>query len=195
ERERPMKTLKSYVNGRWHEAASGFVPLVDPSTEETIAQASSDGVDFAAVLDYARERGGPALREMTFAQRGQLLKDMSKVLRDNRDELLDLSSRNNGTTKPDGSFDIDGASGTLAYYFSLAKHLGNRKFLIEGDGVQLAKSEGFWAQHILIPRRGVAVHINAFNFPAWGFAEKAACALLAGMPVITKPATATALVT
>ena len=80
-----MKTLKSYVSGHWHEAASGLVPLVDPSTEETIAQASSDGVDFAAVLDWARERGGPALREMTFAQRGQLLKDMSKVLRDNRD--------------------------------------------------------------------------------------------------------------
>ncbi|HEY2738202.1 MAG TPA: 3,4-dehydroadipyl-CoA semialdehyde dehydrogenase [Thermoanaerobaculia bacterium] len=190
-----MKTLKSYVNGRWHEASSGFVPLVDPSTEETVAQASSDGVDFAAVITHAREQGGPALREMTFAQRGQLLKDLSKVLRDNRDELLDLSRRNNGTTKPDGSFDIDGASGTLAYYASLAKNLGNRKFLIEGDGVQLSKSEGFWGQHILSPRRGVALHINAFNFPAWGFGEKAACALLAGMPVITKPATATALVT
>jgi len=190
-----MKTLKSYLNGRWHEASSGFVPLLDPSTEETVAQASSDGVDFAAVVAHAREQGGPALREMTFAQRGQLLKDLSKVLRDNRDELLDLSRRNNGTTKSDGSFDIDGASGTLAYYASLAKNLGNRKFLIEGDGVQLSKSEGFWGQHILIPRRGVAVHINAFNFPAWGFGEKAACALLAGMPVITKPATATALVT
>jgi len=190
-----MKNLKSYVNGRWHEASSGFVPLVDPSTEETVAQASSDGVDFAAVVAHAREQGGPALREMTFAQRGQLLKDLSKVLRDNRDELLDLSRQNNGTTKSDGSFDIDGASGTLAYYASLAKNLGNRRFLVEGDGIQLSKSEGFWGQHILIPRRGVAVHINAFNFPAWGFGEKAACALLAGMPVITKPATATALVT
>jgi oxepin-CoA hydrolase/3-oxo-5,6-dehydrosuberyl-CoA semialdehyde dehydrogenase len=190
-----MKTLRSYVAGRWHEAGSGFVPLVDPSTEETVAQASSEGVDFGAVLAWAQERGGPALREMTFAQRGQLLKDLSKVLRDNRDELLDLSRRNNGTTKPDGSFDVDGASGTLAYYDSLSKNLGDRRFLIEGDGVQLSKSENFWGQHILIPRRGVAVHVNAFNFPAWGFGEKAACALLAGMPVITKPATATALVT
>jgi 3,4-dehydroadipyl-CoA semialdehyde dehydrogenase len=190
-----MKTLRSYVCGRWHEATSGFVPLLDPSTEETVAQASSEGVDFAAVLQWAQERGGPALREMTFAQRGELLKSMSKVLRDNRDELLDLSRRNNGTTKSDGSFDVDGAGGTLAWYASLAKNLGNRKFLVEGDGIQLAKSENFWGQHILIPRRGVAVHINAFNFPAWGFGEKAACALLAGMPVITKPATATALVT
>jgi oxepin-CoA hydrolase/3-oxo-5,6-dehydrosuberyl-CoA semialdehyde dehydrogenase len=190
-----MKTLRSFVCGRWQEAASGFVPLVNPSTEETVAQASSAGVDFGAALAWAQERGGPALREMTFAQRGQLLKDMSKVLRDNRDELFDLSRLNNGATKPDGSFDVDGASGTLAYYAALSKNLGDRRFLIEGDGVQLSKSENFWGQHILIPRRGVAVHVNAFNFPAWGFAEKAACALLAGMPVITKPATATALVT
>jgi acyl-CoA reductase-like NAD-dependent aldehyde dehydrogenase len=92
-----MKTLRSYVRGNWHEASLGFVTLVDPSTEEEIAQASSQGIDFGAVLDYARERGGPALRAMTFAQRAQLLKDMSKVLRDHRDELLDLSARNTGT--------------------------------------------------------------------------------------------------
>ena len=190
-----MRTLRSYVGGCWHEATSGFAPLVDPSTEEVLAQASSEGIDFGAVLDFARERGGPALRGMTFAQRGALLKDMSKVLREHRDELLDLSRRNNGATASDGSFDVDGASGTLAYYAALSKSLGDRHFLPEGDGVQLAKTEGFWAQHILVPRRGVAVHINAFNFPAWGFAEKAACALLAGMPVITKPATATALTT
>ncbi|HEX7185205.1 MAG TPA: 3,4-dehydroadipyl-CoA semialdehyde dehydrogenase [Thermoanaerobaculia bacterium] len=190
-----MKTLRSYVCGRWHEATSGFAPLVNPSTEEAVAQASSEGVDFGAALDYARERGGPALRAMTFGERGLLLKEMSKVLRDHRDELLDLSRQNNGTTKPDGSFDVDGASGTLAYYFALSRNLGDRKFLIEGDSVQISKGDGFWGQHILVPRHGVAVHINAFNFPAWGFAEKAACALLAGMPVITKPATATALTT
>ena len=91
-----MKTLRSYVCGRWHEAASGFVPLMDPSTEETVAQASSEGVDFAAVLAWAQEHGGPALREMTFSQRGELLKSMSKVLRENRDELLDLSRRKIG---------------------------------------------------------------------------------------------------
>jgi 3,4-dehydroadipyl-CoA semialdehyde dehydrogenase len=190
-----MKTLRSYICGNWHEAKSGLVPLVDPSTEETIAQAGSAGIDFGAVLDYARETGGPALRAMTFGQRALLLKEMSKVLRDNRDELLDLSSRNTGTTKADGSFDVDGGSGTLAYYFALGKGLGDRTFLTEGEGVQLAKTEGFYGRHILIPRHGVAVHINAFNFPVWGFAEKAACALLAGTPVITKPATATSMVT
>jgi 3,4-dehydroadipyl-CoA semialdehyde dehydrogenase len=190
-----MKTLKSYVQGSWQEGTGSFVTLVDPSTEEEIARASSEGIDFGAVLAWARERGGPALRAMTFGQRAALLKDMSKVLRDHRDELLDLSARNTGTTKPDGSFDVDGASGTLAYYASIGWRLGDRTFLTEGEGVQLAKTEGFYGRHILVPRPGVAVHINAFNFPAWGFAEKAACALLAGMPVITKPATATALVT
>jgi 3,4-dehydroadipyl-CoA semialdehyde dehydrogenase len=190
-----MKTLRSYICGNWHEATSGFAPLVDPSTEETIARASSAGIDFGAVVAYARETGGPALRAMTFGQRALLLKEMSKVLRDNRDELLDLSARNTGTTKPDGSFDVDGGSGTLAYYFALGKGLGDRTFLAEGDGVQLAKTEGFYGRHILVPRHGVAVHINAFNFPVWGFAEKAACALLAGTPVITKPATSTAMVT
>jgi 3,4-dehydroadipyl-CoA semialdehyde dehydrogenase len=193
-----MKTLKSYVLGSWQEGQEGnlsFVPLVDPSTEEEIARASSAGIDFGAVLDYARQRGGPALRAMSFGQRAALLKEMSKVLRDHRDELLDLSARNTGTTRADGSFDIDGASGTLAYYASIGWRLGDRTFLAEGEGVQLAKTAGFYGRHILVPRPGVAVHINAFNFPAWGFAEKAACALLAGMPVITKPATATALVT
>ena len=133
---------------------------------------------------------------MTFAQRGALLKEMSKVLRDHRDELLDLSRRNNGTT-PSGRLlrrrRRDRHPGLLRRPVEVAWATGT--FLPEGDGVQLAKTEGFWAQHILVPRRGVAVHINAFNFPAWGFAEKAACALLAGMPVITKPATATALTT
>jgi oxepin-CoA hydrolase/3-oxo-5,6-dehydrosuberyl-CoA semialdehyde dehydrogenase len=131
---------------------------------------------------------------MTFADRAQILAGMSSALRAGRDELFELSRRNNGTTLGDASFDIDGASGALYYYSKLGQSLGARKLLPDGSGVQLAKTEGFWAQHVLAPRSGVAVHINAFNFPVWGFAEKAACALLAGMPVITKPATATALV-
>ena len=189
-----MKTLRSYVVGDWYEAASGFVPLVDPSTGEEIGRVSSEGVDFGAALDYARERGGPALRAMTFAERAEILAGMSSALRAGREELFELSRRNNGTTVGDASFDIDGASGALYYYSKFGQGLGDQKLLADGSGVQLAKTEGFWAQHVLAPRSGVAVHINAFNFPVWGFAEKAACALLAGMPVITKPATATALV-
>lgn len=188
-----MKTLRSHICGQWHEANDGFATLVNPSTEEPIAQVSSAGIDFGAVVDYARNHGGPALRALTFAERAALLKAMSKAIREHRDELLELSRDNNGTSKGGGAFDIDGASGTLAYYASVGKKIGDRKALPEGDGVQLARTEAFWGQHVLVPRQGVAVHINAFNFPAWGMAEKAACALLAGMPVITKPATATAL--
>ncbi len=189
-----MKTLRSYVVGDWYEAADGFVTLANPSNGDEIARASSQGVDFAKVMAHALEVGGPALRDLTFAERGEILIGMSGALRAGRDELLELSCRNNGTTAGDGSFDIDGGSGTLYYYGKLGQSFGERRSLVDGDGAQLAKTEGFWAQHMLVPRRGVAVHINAFNFPVWGFAEKAACALLAGMPVITKPATATALV-
>lgn len=189
-----MKTLRSHVRGAWHAAKDGFVPLVNPSTEEEIARASSAGIDFAAVLDHARNVGGPTLRDLTFAERGALLKGASKLLRNHRDELLELSRDNNGTTTPDGSFDIDGATGTLAFYAVLGKRLGDRKVLADGDGLQLGRTDGFWSQHAWVSRQGVAVHINAFNFPAWGWAEKAACAWLAGMPVVTKPATATALV-
>lgn len=189
-----METLKNYVGGRWHVATSGFVALVNPATEEPVAQASTHGIDMGEVVAHARNTGGPALRALSVAQRGGLLKEMSRVLREHRDELLDLSRLNNGSTKPDGAFDIDGATGTLAFYAHLSKSLGDRPFLVEGDGLQLARTEGFWGQHLLVPKQGVAVHVNAFNFPAWGFAEKAACALLAGMPLVTKPATATALV-
>ncbi|MDA8016416.1 MAG: 3,4-dehydroadipyl-CoA semialdehyde dehydrogenase [Thermoanaerobaculia bacterium] len=187
-----MHTLKSYVCGHWHEATEGFRPLYDPSTEEEIARASSSGIAFGDVLDHARETGGPALRAMTFAQRGALLRDLSKALRAHRDELLDLSRRNNGTTEADGSFDLDGASGTLHYYASFGRRLGDVRTLPDDDGQQLGRDEHFWTRHVWVPRQGAAVGVNAFNFPAWGFVEKAACALLAGVPVIAKPATATA---
>lgn len=188
-----MKTLRSYVLGQWHEADAGFVTLVDPSTEETVARASSRGVDFEAVLDHARAVGGEALRSLTFAQRGALLKEMSRVLRDGRDELFELSRINCGTTAADASFDIDGATGALAWYANLGRTLGDHVMLTEGETVPIVKDGSFQARHILSPRPGAAVLINAFNFPAWGFTEKAACALLAGMPVIVKPATATAM--
>lgn len=189
-----METLKSYVCGGWHEARSGFVPLVDPSTEEEIARASSAGVDFGAALAWGRDRGGPALAALTFAQRGELLRAMAKALREHRDELLELSRRNTGTTLADGAFDVDGATGTLGYYGGIVRALGDGTVLAEGDGTQLARTEAFWGCHVFVPRRGVAVLINAFNFPAWGFAEKVACAFAAGMPAIVKPATATAMV-
>ena len=108
-----------------------------------------------------------------------------------REELIEIAAINAGNTRADAKFDIDGATGTLMYYAKLAKKLGDRHTILDGSPIQIggARLQG---QHVLTPRPGVAVHINAFNFPAWGLAEKAACALLAGMPVVSKPATSTA---
>jgi oxepin-CoA hydrolase/3-oxo-5,6-dehydrosuberyl-CoA semialdehyde dehydrogenase len=190
-----MKTLKSHVLGSWHEADGGFADLHDPCTGEAIARASSAGIDFGQVLAFARETGGAALRAMTFGERGAMLKGMSKALGAHRDELIALSRLNTGVTDNDAKFDLDGATGTLGYYAFLSKALGDHRVLPDGGGIQLARGPEFHGQHILLPVDGVAVHINAFNFPAWGFAEKAACALLAGVPVISKPATSSAMVT
>ncbi|MEM1176996.1 MAG: 3,4-dehydroadipyl-CoA semialdehyde dehydrogenase [Acidobacteriota bacterium] len=189
------RILGSYVQGAWHRAEDGFVAIHNPSTEEEIGRVSSRGVDFAEVLGHARGVGGPALRALTFTERGAILKALSRALRDHRDELLALSASSTGTTDGDGSFDIDGASGVFAYYAVQARKLGERTRIVDGAGAQLGKTEGFWAQHAWVSKQGAAVCINAFNFPAWGLAEKAACAWLAGVPVIAKPATSTALLT
>ena len=189
-----MKTLRSHVQGKFHQAADGLVDLVDPCTEETIARASSNGIDFAAALEFSRTKGRAALAELTIGQRGALLEAMSKALHAHRDELLDLSTQNTGTTRKDAKFDVDGGTFTLSHYAAMGEALGDARAFVDGEGIQLGRTPRFWGQHIQVPLDGVAVHINAFNFPVWGWAEKAACALLAGMPVITKPATSTALV-
>jgi oxepin-CoA hydrolase/3-oxo-5,6-dehydrosuberyl-CoA semialdehyde dehydrogenase len=188
-----MQHLASFVGGRWVAGEKQGQTLFNPATEEALATASSDGVDLAAALAYARDTGGPALRALSFAERGALLKGMADALQGARDELLELGMRNCGNTRSDAKFDVDGAIGTLLAYAELGAQLGAAKFLLDGEGLQLGRSPRFHGQHIAVPRHGVAVHINAFNFPAWGLAEKAAAALLAGMPVLSKPATATAL--
>jgi 3,4-dehydroadipyl-CoA semialdehyde dehydrogenase len=188
-----MKTLASYINGSWVVGTGPAQTLYNPATEEAIAETSTEGIDFAAAVDYARTRGGPALRALTFAERGKLLQRMAKAIHDAREELLALAVQNGGNTRGDAKFDVDGASATLAAYAELGKELGDTRVLIDGDRVQLGRTARYQGVHIRVPRRGVAVHVNAFNFPAWGLCEKAATALLAGMPVISKPATATAL--
>jgi oxepin-CoA hydrolase/3-oxo-5,6-dehydrosuberyl-CoA semialdehyde dehydrogenase len=187
-------TLRSYVAGRWVEGAEPFQTLVNPATEEPLARVGSGGIDRRGALDFARSRGGPALRALTFAQRGELLKAMSDALVANRDELLDLAVANGGNTRGDAKFDVDGATFTLSAYAEIGRGLGARRFLVDGEGVTLGRSPRFHGQHIAVPRHGVAVHVNAFNFPAWGLLEKAAVALLAGVPVVSKPATSSALV-
>jgi oxepin-CoA hydrolase/3-oxo-5,6-dehydrosuberyl-CoA semialdehyde dehydrogenase len=190
-----MKIVKSHVEGKWYEAGSGFVPLVDPCSEEVIAQSSTEGIDFGAALEFARKKGKSALREMTMEERGARLMAMARSLHAHRKELIALSLANTGATRKDAKFDLDGATFTLSHYGSLGKNLGPKRYLVDGDGAQLGASPRYWGQHVLVPRDGCAVHINAFNFPAWGFAEKAACSILAGVPLISKPATSSALVT
>jgi len=188
-----MLELKSFLQNEWQRGAGDGTPLYDPSTGETIATASTKGLDLGAALAFARREGGPALRAMTFAERGALLTDLSKAIHAHRAELLELSAKNAGSTLKDSKFDIDGATATLAAYGELGKEMGDRTYMLDGEGIQLGRSPRLHGQHIKVPLRGVAVHINAFNFPAWGFAEKLGCAFLAGMPVLTKPATSTAL--
>jgi 3,4-dehydroadipyl-CoA semialdehyde dehydrogenase len=189
-----MLELRSYVAGRWVAGTGAARTLLNPATEEPLARASSEGVDFESALEHARSVGGPALRAMSFAERGAALKAVADTIQGERDALLELAMANGGNTRSDAKFDVDGAIATLLAYSELSSSLGSGKFLVDGEGIQLGRSARFHGQHVLVPRRGVAVHINAFNFPAWGFAEKAAVALLAGMPVLSKPATSSAMV-
>ncbi len=189
-----MQILDSYVCGAWKQGQGQGSELTNPTTGAVIARTSTEGFDMAAVVRHAREVGGPALRAMTFAQRAAMLKAVSAAIHAHRDALLDLAAENGGNTRGDGKFDVDGATGTLAAYASFGQGLGEKPYIVDGDGMQLGRTARFWGQHIRVPRRGVAVHVNAYNFPAWGMMEKAACAWLAGVPVIEKPAAATALV-
>ena len=165
--------LRSYVGGRWLAPASG-APVYDAVTGELVAEVSSDGVDFGAALSYGRSAGGPALRAMTFHERAELAKAAGQLLRDHRDELYQLSYRT-GATLGDSKFDIDGGIGVLLSYASKAKReLPNERVLVEGAPEQLGKHGQFLGQHLLTPLLGVAVQINAFNFPVWGPLEKLA---------------------
>ncbi|HET8647921.1 MAG TPA: 3,4-dehydroadipyl-CoA semialdehyde dehydrogenase, partial [Vicinamibacteria bacterium] len=189
-----MITLRSYLGGRWAEGSGQPQVLVNPATEEPLARVASAGHDLAGALAFARTRGGPGLRELSFARRGEMLKAVADLFQAHREELLDLAVANGGNTRSDAKFDVDGAIFTLSAYADLGRTLGERRVLVDGEGVQLGRSPRFHGLHLLVPRQGAAVHINAFNFPAWGMAEKAAVALLAGMPVVTKPATSSSLV-
>ncbi len=190
-----MIQLASYVCGTWVKPGpEDATPLVNPATEDALATAHGGGFDFGDALAFAREKGGPALRALSFRQRGGLLRAFSRAVHAARDELLELGIANGGNTRSDAKFDIDGASATLAAYADLAETLGDAWVLTDGEGTPLGRSARLAGQHLCVPRRGVAVQVNAFNFPAWGLCEKAACALLAGMPVVAKPATSTALV-
>ncbi|HEX6856851.1 MAG TPA: phenylacetic acid degradation bifunctional protein PaaZ [Streptosporangiaceae bacterium] len=189
-----MAVLRSYVSGRWTSPADGR-PVRDAVTGEEVARVSADGIDLAAALEYGRATGGPALRGLTFHQRAALVKAVGTMLREHRSELYALSART-GATLGDAKFDVDGGIGVLLGYASKARReLPNDTFCTEGAVEPLSRGGQFSGQHVLTPRRGVAVQVNAFNFPVWGPLEKLAPALIAGVPALIKPATQTAYLT
>src|SRR5438477_7524313 len=187
------QTLESFLSGRWSRGEGVETTLVDPVSGEALATASARGLDLAGALAFARREGQGALRGMGYAARAKLVGAVADVLVANRAKYEAIAIANSGNTKGDAAIDIDGGIGTLKYYARLGQSLGEARMLLDEKPVRLAKAENFQAIHLMVPRRGVAVHINAFNFPSWGLWEKAAVSLLAGMPVLAKPASATAL--
>ncbi len=187
--------LQSFIAGRWASGTGRVTALRDATTGELIANATSDGLDFSSMLEHARAVGGPNLRRLTFHERAARLKGLAKHLTERKSALYDLSYAT-GATKADSWIDIDGGIGTLFAYASKGmKELPDGRVYVDGAVEILAKSGGFLGQHIYVSLEGAAVHINAFNFPVWGMLEKLAPALLAGVPAIVKPATATAYLT
>lgn len=187
--------LESYVRGSWTAGRGDGTALRDASTGEVIAYADSLGIDFGAALDYGRRVGGGALRGLTFHQRAAMLKSLGKHLMGLKDEFYGLSYLT-GATRADSWVDIEGGIGTMLSYASKGgRELPNSTVLLDGDVEGLSKGGTFVGQHIYTSLEGVALHINAFNFPVWGMLEKLAPAFLAGVPAIVKPATATAYLT
>jgi oxepin-CoA hydrolase/3-oxo-5,6-dehydrosuberyl-CoA semialdehyde dehydrogenase len=190
-----MKKLESYIAGEWFAPASSGIVLHHAINGSAVAEISSAGIDFQDMLDHARDIGGPELRHFTFHQRALMLKELGKYLME-RKELFYECSEATGATRTDSWIDIEGGIGTLFTYSGKGRReMPNSHLYIDGDQQQISRSGTFTAQHVMSALQGVAVHINAFNFPCWGMLEKLAPTLLAGMPAIVKPASQTAFLT
>ncbi|HUR92734.1 MAG TPA: phenylacetic acid degradation bifunctional protein PaaZ [Gemmatimonadaceae bacterium] len=187
--------LRSYAQGEWVEGTGKATELFHAVTGEKVAEATSEGLDFKAMLEYGSTVGGRKLRKMTFHERAAMLKEMAKYLMERKDEFYQASAAT-GATKADCWVDVDGGIGTFFAYSSKGRReLPNETFHVEGPVEQLSKDGSFVGRHICVPLEGTAVHINAFNFPCWGMLEKLAPTFLGGMPAIVKPATVTSFVT
>ena len=167
-----MKRLQSYLCGEWVNGEGSGSVLYNPSNGEEVASCSTANLDFKSALQFSRDQGGQSLAQMTFAERGHLLVEMSKAIHAQRETLIELGQLNAGNTRGDAKFDIDGASHTLMHYGKLAESLGNEHIMFDGEPDPVARGGRLVGQHILVPRGGVAIHINAFNFPAWGLAKR-----------------------
>ena len=188
----PAKTLQNYSLDQWKDGDDGYVDIRSAVTGETVAQTSSSGLDFRAMADHARKVGGPALRSMTFLERAAMVKAVGLAVMERKEELYALN-HHTGATRKDGWIDIEGGAGTFLSIASKSKReLPNDIVIPDGPVEQISRQGTFMAQHVYTSLRGVALHINAFNFPVWGMMEKLAPTLIAGAPAIVKPATATA---
>jgi oxepin-CoA hydrolase/3-oxo-5,6-dehydrosuberyl-CoA semialdehyde dehydrogenase len=190
-----VKTLESYAQGAWARGRGDGATLLNAVTGEPVALASSEGLDFRGMLEYGRKTGGPVLRTMTFHERARMLKALAQFLMERKERFYEISAAT-GATKIDSWVDIEGGIGTFFSYASRGRReFPNETFYIDGEPEILGKGGTFAGRHICVPLEGVAVHINAFNFPCWGMLEKLAPTFLAGMPAIVKPATATSYLT
>lgn len=189
-----MNQLHNYACGQWVAGADKGQELFNAITGEAIATASSKGIDFARMLDYARSVGGPKLRSMTFQERGLMLKALALHLLSKKESFYKISWAT-GATRADSWVDIEGGIGNLFTYASLRRQFPNETYCYDGDVARLSKNNTFIGHHICVPKEGVAIHINAFNFPVWGMLEKVAVNWLAGVPAIVKPATITSFLT
>jgi len=189
-----MKKLHNYVTGQWIQGKGEGVPMHDAITGEVIALSDTEGLDFGEILHYGRTKGGEVLRKMTFQERGNMLKSLALHLVKKKTDFYEISYRT-GATKIDSWIDIEGGFGNLFANASLRKLFPNQSYHVEGDPIDLSRGGRFMAHHIMVPKRGVAVHINAFNFPVWGMLEKCAVNWMAGVPAVVKPATNTSFLT
>jgi oxepin-CoA hydrolase/3-oxo-5,6-dehydrosuberyl-CoA semialdehyde dehydrogenase len=189
-----MHSLENYILGKWIKGDGDGQTLYNAVTGDAFASASTKGLDFASVLNYARTKGNPALRKMSFHERGVMLRALALHLREHLDEFY-LTSYQTGATKADSWVDIEGGIGNLFSYASLRRKFPDTPYCLDGENHPLGKANTFMGHHLLIPKEGVAVHINAFNFPVWGMLEKIAVNLLAGVPAVVKPATVTSYLT
>ena len=186
--------LENYIQGKWVTGDGDGSPLYNAVNGEIVAHASSKGLDFAEILEYGRKVGNPALRKMTFLERGLMLKNLALHLMKNKRKFYEISFKT-GATKADSWIDIEGGFGNLFANASLRREFPNKPFHIDGEGIDLSRGGNFMGHHIMVPKRGVAIHINAFNFPVWGMLEKCAVNWLAGVPAVVKPATNTSFLT
>jgi oxepin-CoA hydrolase/3-oxo-5,6-dehydrosuberyl-CoA semialdehyde dehydrogenase len=187
--------LQSYAQGEWVTGTGKPTELFHAVTGEKVAEASSEGLDFKCMLEYGRRVGGPKLRALTFHQRARMLKAMAQHLMARKDELYQVSAAT-GATKTDSWIDIEGGIATFFTYASQGRReFPDETFYVDGSVQPISKGGTFLGRHVCVPLEGVAVHINAFNFPCWGMLEKLAPTFLAGMPAIVKPATVTSFLT